>query len=211
MRRRVRLPSFLGTCAALSLLGFVGLCILWWRSDTHEDALQLGTLGGGAMWSIDSRGDRMEVLRVGDWPTREGPGVQTSSDDRPAAMSLVYVNAPGVEWEGLGLSVVRGAGMLPLASDGTPWRHKRSDSPGDAPRRKLCPVLRVEFPHWLPMLPTAVFPLAWAARRAGQNSKRLSRSRAGQCLECGHDLRVATAGRCPDCGSPSATPQPRRG
>lgn len=83
------------------------------------------------MWTIDSRRDRIEVLRVGDWPAREGPGIQASSDDRPARMTLVYLNPPRSEWDGFGLSVTRGLGTVPLNPDGTPWRHKRSESPAD--------------------------------------------------------------------------------
>ena len=142
MRRRLRLPTFLGTCAALSALAFLALCVLWWRSDTHEDGLQLGTVGG-AMWGVNSRRDRIEVLRVGDWPVREGPGVQTSSDDRPAPMTLVYLSPPTSDWFGFGMSVTRGSGAIPLNPDGTPWQHRRSDGLSGVRHWKFCPALRI--------------------------------------------------------------------
>jgi hypothetical protein len=188
----------------LSALAFLALCVLWWRSDTHEDGLQLGTVGG-AMWGVNSRRDRIEVLRVGDWPVREGPGVQTSSDDRPAPMTLVYLSPPTSDWFGFGMSVTRGSGAIPLNPDGTPWQHRRSDGLSGVRHWKFCPALRIALPHWLPMLPTAVLPLIWAVRRAGRNSLRLRRARAGRCIQCGYDLRATTAGRCPECGAPAPT------
>jgi hypothetical protein len=56
--------------------------------------------------------------------------------------------------------------------------------------------------HWLPMLVFMVLPVMSFAnavrwRRARQKYRRAH----GLCLVCGYDLR-ATAGRCPECGTP---------
>jgi hypothetical protein len=64
------------------------------------------------------------------------------------------------------------------------------------------PALRgvVLLPHWFVALPAAVLG-AWRVRRHWSSGIV-----PGLCHACGYDLR-ATPGRCPECGTPAATPE----
>ena len=49
--------------------------------------------------------------------------------------------------------------------------------------------------YWFILLASGAFPLSWGHRRRRLRTRR----RAGQCPQCGYDLR-ATLGKCPECG-----------
>jgi hypothetical protein len=57
----------------------------------------------------------------------------------------------------------------------------------------------VQVPHWFVAALAAAPPALWLRRR------RADRRRAGLCTRCGYDLR-ATPEKCPECGTPAATP-----
>jgi hypothetical protein len=52
-------------------------------------------------------------------------------------------------------------------------------------------------PAWLIWPLTIVVPARWGARQF----RRHRRTRRGECLKCGYDLRASTD-RCPECGEP---------
>jgi len=56
----------------------------------------------------------------------------------------------------------------------------------------------IDFPIWILMAVTAVFPMIWLIRFI----RRDRRPTTGRCKTCGYDLR-ATPNRCPECGSVS--------
>ena len=58
-------------------------------------------------------------------------------------------------------------------------------------------------PYQIPMLASAVLPIAWLISRTRQATLRRQRRRQGKCAHCGYDLR-ASPGRCPECGASAA-------
>lgn len=67
----------------------------------------------------------------------------------------------------------------------------------DGPHVWYCSV-----PTWLPLVLSAVLPSAVVASRVRQSRRR----RMHLCVICGYNLR-ATPDRCPECGTPNATPR----
>jgi len=69
-------------------------------------------------------------------------------------------------------------------------------------------------PRFLPLMPmwtglainTAIFASAWwLVLLACSINLILHRRRRGQCISCGYDMRSATSGVCPECGTPATT------
>jgi hypothetical protein len=53
-------------------------------------------------------------------------------------------------------------------------------------------------PHWCVVIATSILPACWLIR-SRRRLRDARRANAGQCRECGYDLR-ASPERCPECG-----------
>jgi hypothetical protein len=97
------------------------------------------------------------------------------------------------EWSDFRFSVEKSETMIPTSSDGS-VAYDVSTTVGSLHGSHY--FWRV--PFWVLLPFTAAMPLwrtiGFAARR------RRRRVAAGQCVECGYDLR-ASSGRCPECGA----------
>jgi hypothetical protein len=71
--------------------------------------------------------------------------------------------------------------------------------PGNSPSFGRAAVI----PFWFVTLLLALKPVMWLAKEPARLRKR--RAARGQCVCCGYDLR-ASAGRCPECGTPVHSP-----
>jgi hypothetical protein len=89
-------------------------------------------------------------------------------------------------------------GLTQYPSRARYWEIQYAHRPGGA--------LRIGIPFWLPLLFTIVPPLWWLLGKM----QKLHRRRDGLCRECGYDLR-ASSDRCPECGTPIAIKEQRRG
>lgn len=197
--------------AALSLLLCLAVGVFWFRGYDATDEFQLGTFGTGrGLWCVTSRRGTVELLRVGGWPRSEGPEWFSSTRDEPEPMNVTYLKGVATDWDRFGVTVASGTGAVPLQPDGMPLRHLPGNT-SDAASWVNRPVWLVKVPHWQVALLFAAPPLLWLVNRARHDSTRLNRTTAGQCPECGYDLRATTADRCPECGASTAAPQPRRG
>jgi hypothetical protein len=79
-----------------------------------------------------------------------------------------------------------------------PW-----DTPNGGKARRVT-QWTVAAPYWFLTSAAAVAPGLWL-RRALRRRRERARHRGGLCPGCGYDLR-ATPGRCPECGTISASP-----
>jgi hypothetical protein len=168
--------------AALSLLLFVAVCVLWVRSYF---------VGDGFVWkpadappyyrAYAGRG----VVRLGGgrYDFDRPPHLDYSRDPAPTRQTGYH---PGTLADRLGFDF-----------------HRGSDSKG-------MPSSNAIFPLWSVALTTAVLPALWI-RRVRRDRTLRRRANADQCPRCAYDLR-ATPERCPECGRvPAAPPPPPRG
>jgi hypothetical protein len=165
-----------------SLMLCAASCALWVRSLGHVEVVHWTSPGHDAeILSIDgvfglmlTRDSSLEpimvnVQRLYGWFHLRA--VQRTDKSRGPILGMSYNR-----W-GFGFYCVRTIG-------GGGWRF------GD--RR----VVIAYVPRWLPILLTAVVPLAWVTTAFRQHRRNC----AGRCLSCGYDLR-ATPDRCPECGA----------
>jgi hypothetical protein len=160
----------------LSLLLCIGALTLWTRSDERRD--EIGFHWRGMAYALAS--DRGHV------------GI----DNRPQLLAFEDARSQAID----------------ELSKATPAYLGR-EGPGSDPYianqiqidRKLHalmiqgPPAAVQYaiPDWTLVVAACVIPALWAARW----HRRRVRIAAGQCAECGYDLRAST-NRCPECGTP---------
>ena len=60
------------------------------------------------------------------------------------------------------------------------------------------PIFDSEFPYWLAIFLTSLWPIIWLGCRI--QSGRNAQDKSGLCQSCSYDLR-ATPDRCPECGT----------
>jgi hypothetical protein len=94
------------------------------------------------------------------------------------------------------------AGGVDVAGFGA-GRYERTWTSPSGQERTTRSHAAARVPHGFVLLALLAPPVIAIRRRA----RRRRRTRAGQCLTCGYDLR-ATPGRCPECGSAGASPSP---
>jgi hypothetical protein len=175
----------LNLLTALALVASVLVCVLWARSGVVGDQWILN-LGGRSVMLRSDRG-RLAFAVLKDWrSTRVLDWYRTWGGGHHGVLpGLPTTQPPEV------LGVCYRAGTFTYA-------HPR---PG-LPITGSYHWLRVYHPHALALL--AVLPAARVVR--ARRARR--RAAAGNCPQCGYDLR-ATPGRCPECGtSPAKTGAP---
>jgi hypothetical protein len=59
--------------------------------------------------------------------------------------------------------------------------------------------------HVLLGAPLVIYALRWTPMLLWRRWRRLRRLREGRCLACGYDLRAASGGACPECGTSPVT------
>jgi hypothetical protein len=67
---------------------------------------------------------------------------------------------------------------------------------GPKPRVVTTTVIKLAFPHWLPLILLGISPAVALFR----GLRRCRRVLLGRCLACGYDLTGNVSGRCPECG-----------
>jgi hypothetical protein len=186
-----RLPRILLNAAtALSLVLFVATVVLWLRSYGGSDFIQRQTPGAVTEHSVSHRTIGMQ------WTLGQ---IRLTRGEHTAYLPPAYVptaqpTAPWWSWGRLG------EGHLGWQRAGGPSFWNRlgfcSYSFGSGASFYDASEEGITVPAWL--LPLAFFipPLTWS-RRAWRGRRR---RRAGECLNCGYDLR-ATPERCPECGT----------
>jgi hypothetical protein len=178
----------------LTLAACAGLGVLWLRGATRCDGVEYLTFrDSGAetwmdRWNADISSGFINVSRTSARYTRR-PNEPLNA---PAAINwraLPHAIGPCYLQEaslanvlGFGFVYHGGRGQLALGSDR---------------------FFGITFPIWSTITAFALYPCAFAIRRAASRRKTI-RERAGHCTRCGYDLR-ATPDRCPECGAPTPT------
>ena len=175
-----RLLDFL---TSLSLLMCVGACVLWVRSYSRQDNLQLRPRAGGGLvlhlfWAKGSVACTRTYGQVNGVMPADRRVQFLAGDGRfPPTDLYAYWQRRGAVFHGGGFAVSRSAPEYGALGG-------------------------VLAPLWLPAAAFAMSPIAWLILRL----RRWRRQRAGLCPQCGYDLR-ATPGRCPECGTIASVPR----
>lgn len=169
-RRLTRIPLL----SLLSTLLLIAAIVLWVRSRHHADVATFLTPAGHLQGiSNDPQG---VLLCFSNVPFGSDMGLSidalsASSDDFQAIHDLL-LDPNNVKWKLLGVR---------LASvQFQPWGWT---------------MHALLLPYWMPIVLLAILPFL----RLRRIIVRIIRSRRGQCLNCGYDLR-ASPGVCPECG-----------
>jgi hypothetical protein len=208
MRRRRIAHHFFSLCAALSLLLFVVVCVLWIRGLEGGDELTWRHV----RWTPDGPAPE-DVM-----PVPEHKLVRVTSDRR--LWLAVQWGAPHPDDDGW-LSVGNGCSRFhyyngwfaesddPLSQfdpdAGTfglgplRWSSVRIPAQAAPPYGRNSYLFGIS--HWVLALVLLVSPMLWLKRT--RRAKRAQR--IGLCPKCGYDLRAHRGGeRCPECGTPAS-------
>jgi hypothetical protein len=203
--------ALLGLCLVLALAA----AVLWVRKATRQDQFSYAR-EGGRLWVAGSRANGLYVTIVSGWPNHEPPRLY--SLDEPGQLIGPQIGVSrgpigrGSGWEN---GLVDPGRVLATPSTqpaqlgvgpGAPFAAPRAWKGNVvlAPRASLTPpIFEVFVPHWMPLALFAIPPLAWGSLRWRRSAVRRRRTRQGECLACGYDLR-ASSGRCPECGREDA-------
>jgi hypothetical protein len=172
--------------AGVSLVLFVGVCVMWVRSYALTEMVKWQR-DDGQRWINSTRGH----LVVGYWLSDQSGqpatqyGFQYVRDQaRPVAREAFWLIIgcfnPGetnIRWEKLGFA----------------WYEKRRADRSSMSARAIAPF-------WSLAAATAAFPVGLTTTRLRSRRRARHRKTAGLCPCCGYDLR-ATPDRCPECGT----------
>jgi hypothetical protein len=170
--------------AMLSSLAWVMTLILWQHSWVATDTLWLAR--GGSLYLINLSDGSAEIDRVSGWKQdiRISVGSIGGEQSNPTVPLVALVNSMATTSDGYIAQIQSGHGYV--------WQeHKPSP---------LLPIGAIRFGlSPLPFL-LLILPLIWMISFVHDRRLRRQRRQAGQCVECGYDLR-ATPQRCPECGT----------
>ena len=170
-----RLPNLL---TALSLLLCAAVCVLWVRSYSRQDNLQVRPRARSGLvlhlfWAKGSVACTRTYGQVNAvMPADRRVQFRAGGGQVPPTDLYAYWKRRGPVFHGGGLAVLRSAPEYGALGG-------------------------VLAPLWLPAAGFAVPPIVWLFVRLRSRGRR---HLAGLCSQCGYDLR-ATPGRCPECGT----------
>jgi hypothetical protein len=160
------------------------------RSGFRQDYFSYGS-ARGRYTLVGSTNGALIVGVAKGWPTDQPLSWVSESPSAATAFVPATADSNGSlkRYRGPGVRLARGRGWL-----ATPAR-PTTDS-GEAMVSLTFLVAR----WWWPCLLAGALPAARIFRWVRRNRLRRLRRLAGQCVNCGYDLR-ATPERCPECGS----------
>jgi hypothetical protein len=149
---------------------------------------------GGWLVSMSSRGERLYVSIVDGWPEhvplewQSMPLLESANHDEP-------------QWPVRNLQRRSLLGMHLFSGNGY-WVRTPSDR-GHFASMPLHSIKAISVDSTLMALLSAIMPAVASILYFRKSQTRRKRKVAGQCLDCGYDLR-ATPDRCPECGATPA-------